>query len=85
MTPYEAVYHHKPSYWLSDFGVPLEYASDMDINVPTSDTQVFSVSPDSPRSTMLFTSIAELPTSSYDVESVHFQAPPLVSYLYDIS
>ena len=29
MTPYEAVYHHKPSYGLSDFGIPVEYGSEI--------------------------------------------------------
>ena len=27
MTPYEALYHHKPSYGPSDFGIPVEYGA----------------------------------------------------------
>ena len=92
MTPYEALYHHKPSYGLSDFGIPVEYGSDIhseqqldalieEINAPPTEDNVSNVSPHPTPST----TSSDIPTNSYDVGSVVFQELPKDSYLDDIS
>ena len=91
MTPYEALYH-KPSYGLSDFGIPVEYGSDIhseqqldalieEINAPPTEDNVSNVSPHPTPST----TSPDIPTNSYDVGSVVFQELPKDSYLDDIS
>ena len=75
MTPYEALYHHKPSYGLSDFGIPVEHASHVhieqeldalieEINAPLTEDIVSNVSP-YPTSPSKIT--PDIPTNSYDV------------------
>ena len=63
MTPYEALYHHKPSYGLSDFGIPVEYGVEIhseqqldvlieEINAPPTEDNLSHVSPHLPLSTI---------------------------------
>ena len=93
MTPYKALYHHKSSYELSDFGISIEYASHVhteqeldalieEINAPLLEDIISNVSPYlMPPSTIT----PDIPTNSYDVRSGIFQELPKDSYLDDSS
>eukprot|EP00800_Vazella_pourtalesii_P011706 TRINITY_DN2821_c0_g1_i2.p1 TRINITY_DN2821_c0_g1~~TRINITY_DN2821_c0_g1_i2.p1 ORF type:complete len:470 (+),score=58.69 TRINITY_DN2821_c0_g1_i2:459-1868(+) len=93
MTPYEAVYHHKPSYGLSDFGIPVEYGSEIhteqeldalieEINGPISEDNIPVVSPHHISPSTLTT---DFPTNGYGRDSVILQEIPNDSFLDDIS
>ena len=88
MTPYEALYHHKPSYGLSDFGIPVEYASHVhteqeldalieEINAPLPE-DIVSLSNVSPHPTSPSTITPDIPTNSDDVRSVIFKNFPKI-------
>ena len=83
---YKALYHHKPSYGPSDFGIPVEYASHVhteqkldaligEINAPLPEYIVSNVSP-YPTSPSTIT--PDIPTNSYDVRSVIFKNLPTI-------
>ena len=94
MTPYEALYHHKPSFGLSDFGVPEEYTSDIhteedldalieEINSPSIYNLLPSAIPT--HSNISLITGSKFSTNSYEVEVCSIQSPVLDSYLDDIS
>ena len=97
MTPYEALYHHKPSFGLSDLGIPEEFSSHIqneddleavihEINAST-DTQMIDTL-NSPSSEIVLIPTGDANTiqnSESDCESFEIPNPHPDSYLDDIS
>ena len=85
MTPYEALYHHKPSYGLSDFGIPVEYGAEIhseqqldslieEINAPPTEDNLSNVSPSVTPSTIS----PDIQTNYYGEEVLFLKISPRI-------
>ena len=97
MTPYEALFHHKPSFGLSDLGIPEEFAPHIqneedleavigEINASTEDAQMNNYLPSSLDIPPITGDVNDQQQSSdRDSESFVIPIPQLDSYLDEIS